>query len=373
MHMVEVVKIDIARRELLARDVPKLKEIFDIDKLPMATARVAMEMKGIPTAMVNAFRRTLTDEMIGHTLQISDDGWNTQETTELFMLPHFVGMRISSIRLKCQIPSETIRTLKLGLDMVNASGAPLSVYAGDLVVKEGNMKETLFNPTYRIAVIQPGKRMVIDEIKIVTGVGKDNGLFNVTCCAAFRHLDLEEYTDDEIRQKDGVASNSSGYKQSSLISNPKHHLLTFDVPATGKDYVNDVFTLLKDCIITIRDRLQSILNAIDKSEGGDKDVSGSIHKSGIQHTCIKLESGLNESVLSVPNETYTIGELLRRYVYEIVPEISGVSYEVISHERRLVLTVRNGSDTTSILMNTIYYILEVLSELEVGITTQKSK
>jgi DNA-directed RNA polymerase subunit L len=50
--------------------------------------------------------------------------------------------------------------------------------------------------------------------------------------------------------------------------------------------------------------------------------------------------GRPEAALVAPGETHTIGELLRRAVYDTHPEVAFAAYSVSVHERRLTLTVR---------------------------------
>lgn len=78
----------------------------------------------------------------------------------------------------------------------------------------------IFNPTTEIAVVMPGARLVIGGIYIKSGVGRDNAIYNNACCGSYTHLDLEQYSDAEMRKEGGAAVSQSGYKLSSLVANP---------------------------------------------------------------------------------------------------------------------------------------------------------
>src|SRR5271169_5307802 len=103
MSTAEVIRVEIAREELTAAKVPALRELFHLERLPLAQAHVEIEIKGVPTAVVNALRRVVTDEMLGYALQVPVDGFSVAETTEMMMLPMFVNQRIALIPLRAQV------------------------------------------------------------------------------------------------------------------------------------------------------------------------------------------------------------------------------------------------------------------------------
>jgi DNA-directed RNA polymerase subunit L len=356
-----VVRVNITRREITAANVPELEKLFQLDRLPLAQAAVEIEFKGISTAALNAFRRVSMDEMIGYALKVPIDGFNIDLTTDCYMLPQFVNTRISCIRLRPQIAPEVIAKLKFKLDVSNKSAVPMPVYAGDLEVAEGKMPDSLFNPTTKIAVLQPGKRLVITGIYISTGYGRDNSIYNVACRGAYTHLDLEQYSDAEIREEDGVAADLSGYKVSCLVANPRHHLYTAILPAITPKLM-EAKTIFADVCANIKDRLQFITTSVERHT--------EVKTSGIQYTVIDLEAGLFEGILQVPGETHTIGELLRRTIYELVPDIAYVAYTIVSHDH-MHLTIRHTSDITKILLRALNSSIELFDKLQADIVAAK--
>jgi len=360
--MTEVVSVKITRHEITADDMPELRTLFRIDRLPLAQAHFEVEIKGVPTAVINALRRTLIDEMPGHALSVPAGG-NNKLTTEVFMLPQFVNNRIACIRLPPQIPPEIIANLRLKLDVSNRDAVPLVVYTGDLEVTEGEMPEPLFNPTTKLAVLQPGKTLVINDIYIETGYGRDNGVFNVATCGCYQHLDLEQFSDADMRDEKGVAANWSGYKISSLVANPRHHRLMATLPATTAKPA-EVRAVLVDACTNIVERLRLIATSVERRAEAP---SGGFAHCDIQYTVVELEAGLSEGTLQVPGETHTIGELLRRTIYELTPDISNVAYTIISHENRLSLSVRHTEDVTRILMRAVHHAIATFITIRLGV------
>lgn len=367
MSTAEVVRVKITRHEITAADVPELRELFRLERLPLAQASVEIELKGIPTAAVNAFRRVVIDEMPGHALKVPADGFSAELTTDPFMLPQFVNTRIACLRLRPQIPADIVANLRLKLDVSNKGATPLAVYAGDFEAAEGAMPEPLFNPTTKLAVLQPGKRLVVQGVHISTGYGRDNGVYMVACRGAYSHLDLEQYSDAEMHEEKGVAADWSGYKVSSLLADPRHHLLTATLPATTANLAESR-AVFADACSNIKERLRLIATTVERRAEAP---SGGFAHRGVQYTVIELEAGLSEGILQVPGETHTIGELLRRTVYELTPDVANVAYSIISHENRLSLSVRHTEGVTRILMRAIHHAIATFDAIQRGVTAAR--
>jgi DNA-directed RNA polymerase subunit L len=364
----EVVRVTVTRNELRSEAVPELEQLFGLKALPLAQALVQIEIKGVSTAAVNALRRTVVDEMPGYALKVPLDGFS-ELTTDSFMLPQFVNGRISCIRLCHQIPSEVRESLRLGLDVLNSNATPLSVYAGDLEVTEGAMPTPLFNPTTKIAVLQPGKRLVIQGIHIATGFGRDDGVFMVACRGSYTHLDLEQHGDAEMRGEDGAAADWSGYKASSLVADPRHHLLQATLPATTPDPA-EARAVFADACANIKERLRFISTAVARHGEMAASADAFSHR-GVQYTVVELEAGLSEGVLQVPGETHTIGELLRRTIYELAPTIANVAYKVVSNENRLILSLRHSEDVTATIMRAVHHAIATFDAIQRGIAAAR--
>jgi hypothetical protein len=364
---VRVIRVTITRSELTAEKAPALRELFGLAALPLAPARVEVEIAGVPTAAVNALRRAVTDEMPGRALQVpAEGGFDTARTSDLFMLAEFVCPRIALMPLRAQIPAEVVARLRLRLEAANDTASEMAVYAGDLAVAEGAMPEPLFNPTFKLAFLQPGKRLVVEGIHIATGRGRDDGAFLVGRRACLRHLDLPQHEERETHEPDGAAADLSGYKVSSLVANPRHHLLSVVLPAVGPD-PGEARAVLVDACANVKERLGLVAAAVEHGEGGAR--------GGVQYTVVGLEAGLSEGVLLVPGETHTIGNLVCRAVYEHYPDIANVAYLCIAHENVLRLTVRHvgsAKEVTGILLGAVRRCIDTFDALQRGIASSRS-
>jgi DNA-directed RNA polymerase subunit L len=361
MSNAEVVRVTIERNELTAEKVPALRDLFRLERLPLAESHVEIEIRGVSTAVVNALRRVVTDEMPGYALQVPVDGFDASETSEVFMLPQFTNQRIALLPLRGQIPADVVEKLRLELDVANRGTSPLSVYAGDLVVKKGRMAEPLFNPTFKLCVLQPGKRIVIRGIYIATGAGRDNGVFLVARRAAYRHLDIAQHDRAATHDPGGEAADWSGYKVSSLVADPRHHLLTATLAASSPD-PSEARAVFADACANIKERLRLVATTVER-----RAEAGSLTGRGVQYTVVELEAGLTEGILQVPGETHTIGALLCRAIYEFAPNIANVAYTIVAHENRMNLTLRSTEDVTQILLGAARNCITTFDTIQRGI------
>lgn len=361
----EVVRVAVAREELTAAAVPALRELFRLERLPLAEARVEIELRGVPTAAVNALRRAVTDEMPGHCLQVPADGFDGALTTDPFMLPQFCCPRIALLPLRPQIPADVVAALRLELDVANPGASALAVYAGDLTVAAGAMAEPLFNPTFKLGFLQPGKRIVIRGIYISTGFGRDNGAYIVARRAAFRHLDVAQHAVAETHEAGGAAADWSGYKESCLVASPRHHVLTASIPAAAAD-LGEVRAVFADACAHIKERLRLASTTVERRPAAD-----GARRAGAQFTVVQLQEGLSEGVLQIPGETHTVGELLRRAVYELSPDIVFVAYTVVSHENRLNFVLRSTEDVAGVLLAAARHCIATFDAIQRGISAAR--
>ena len=204
MEIIEILNFKINRNQITSENVPELFELFNIHTLPLATSKVEFEIKGISTSIINGIRRVITDEMSGHYLQLSEDSISSL-TTDKFADHQFINSRLSTMPLRYLISPTIIKNLRLSIDITNTSSEQLFIHSGDLIIEEDidSKKHTttldypIFNPTFNLFSIQPGKRVVINNIYITSGLGKDFAGANIACNARYKHLDIEEYTKDE--------------------------------------------------------------------------------------------------------------------------------------------------------------------------------
>ena len=348
MTSVELVSFKLDRKEISNK---LFKEIIGIDTLPLANTYVEIIIKNIPTAYINAFRRVSIDELTGYALQIPT---NVSNTTDEFMLPQFINQRISLIPLKINVGND-YGNIKFNLIVTNDTVNIKHVYSRDLKLVSGKLSEPIFNPTFIIGILQPGRTIDIRDIYIASGIGKDNTIFQRARCARYTHLDIPQYSSDEINN--GKASDYSGYKISSLVSNPKHHKYSCILAATNNDPA-EIKNLFIEVCNNIKDRIRYILLHIETNV-----KSESVNQS-IKYNIFQLTNGIYEGVLEITGETYTIGELLKRTIFDQIPDIINIIYNIIVHDNKLKIVIQHKEHVTKILINALNYCLSVFDSLQ---------
>lgn len=322
---------------------------------PLIKERIAVELAGVPTAVANALRRAVKEEIRGRCLTFDAEGFDREGTTDPFMEDEFVRTRLRMIPLRPQISEAQVKGLRFALDAENDTDKVMTIYSGDLVSTGAALTEPIFNPTHELAFLQPGRTLRINDIRLAEGYGYMDAAFAVGVRAASRPLDLEEVPREMTHSQSGTsdgtsdglgrptpASAQSGYTASSLVANPRRHEVSVyfpAVPAGGRASV----TVLVDTCGAIMERLRFIQKVLEdaqaRSAAGAADSGGVTHRASNAYFLVTPDGPRTKGVLSVKNETDTIGNLLARSVFELMPDISYVGYTCIPHEKALKLTV----------------------------------
>lgn len=324
----------VAHHAVTADAVPALRELFGLARLPLGNSEAALTVRGrdVSTQVVNALRRTLSDEMPGLALTVPPDGFDGALSTDEFMLPQFVVQRIRLVPIRQGLPHGEWKGLRLALDVTNTTTDVLPVYTGDLTLTAGALSAPLFNPTFELAALQPGRRLVVRDIQVAQGFGGAHVSFQVARRTAFAHLDLEQWGDEDVRGPKGDARDLSGYRASCLVADPRHHRLTAVLPATTANPAEARAAFLAACA-NLRERLRLVETAVARLPAG---------------AALDVGGGLRELAVDLPNETHTVGALLCRVVLDALPDVELVAYRTVPHEARIAVTLRCRGDPAAV-------------------------
>ena len=244
-----------------------LDELMDIEgfKLPFASEHVEMILDNIDVSIANAIRRTLIDEMSGYCLSFDIGDFKHDIYTDLFMDPEFIRLRIRGIKIMRHMSKDLLKNLKFALNAHNKTDDVMYIYAKDLIVTNGKLDNAIFNPTYELAFIQPGRSLNIQNIRFDFGKGIYNAAFNTACRSVSMPLDIEEYPKEEIYGAEGSQRVLSGFKISTLVANPRKFRIKFDMPAVLNNNGKTTYLTIMDVCTNIISRLQYIQRSIDES------------------------------------------------------------------------------------------------------------
>lgn len=341
--------------------------------LPLARERVLVELDGVPTAVANALRRTLKDELRGRCLTFDGPDLDREGTTDPFMADEdFVRTRVRMIPLRPQVAEAVVAGLRLALDVENPSETVMAVYSGDLVVTQGELAEPLFNPTHELAFLQPGRSLRIRNIRLAEGYGLQDAAFMVAARAAARPLDLAEAPRADTHGPGGPAAEQSGYAASAFVADPRRHEVTAVLPAVPDDGGASTATVLIDACGSVMQRLR-FLQGVLEGAAARRAAPGAA-----AYFLVTPDGPRTKGVLGVRNDpdagyglaaqTDTIGNLVARAVHELVPDVSFVGYTCVPHENALKITVAHAvaepGEVGAILARAVAHAYGVFSRIQ---------
>ena len=312
-------------------------ELMGVDnfKMPFASEHVEITLNDVDVSVANALRRTLIDEMSGYCLSFDISDFKNDIHTDLFMDPEFIRLRVRSMR---HMPKELLKNLKFAINVHNKTDEVMIIYAKDLLLTNGKLESAIFNPTYELAFVQPGRSLNIQNIRFDFGKGVYNATFNNACRAACIPLDIEEYPRKDIYSAEGSQRVLSGFKISTLVANPRKFLIKFDMPAVLDNGGKTTYLTIMDACMNIMSRLQYIQRSIEESQNSHQTVDTITF---IRTDVVVDGVTMKKFVVNIKNETDTIGGLLARTICNLNPDISCCFYSCIDHEKVMSLNVRN--------------------------------
>lgn len=329
--------------------MPEIERCFHgLKKLPISSSRVHVFIS-CDISVANGLRRELSSEMPGHALNAPIESFIHTEESDPFMMHNFISARIGYIRLVPVISDEIKENFEMSLHVVNTSPTLLSVYSGDFKVTKSSGAKIMFNPTYKIAELQPGKCIHIDKIQIIDGTGSDHAKFNVACNASLKHLDIPEMDIKEILN--GDAMSQSGYTIPSQLSNPKKHMVMFNLPATYGT-VDEIKHVLVGALEHMRSRLNRIKASIIINQ-----------KRGLVDFKVNKTDDIYQCTLRISQETMTIGNLIRHYIYENDKTVANLSVKSGKHAEDISINIGHTIQPEALIKKAISHAVSDLEKL----------
>jgi hypothetical protein len=334
----------------------------------LTPCEITIELKHVPQEVANALRRTFS-EMPGKCLIAPGDTLARQlgiepvdqgsagkggggsggtasppggaaSSPDPFIILAQICESIRLIPLRASALEKKLDKLRFELKKANNTAEVMTVYSRDLrettggpsergasaVVTEAKTSKTneiLFNPTFVIGVLQPGRSIEITGIRIIQKSPKVNCAFQVGLRASLKYLDLEELPKEKTHAIGASHADLSGYVLPSSKSNPRHHRVTVTLPAVGPDPA-EAKRVYRHACENIKERLQ-------KAAATKIDVT---------------PSAANETAKLVlaDGETSTISRLIARAVFEIDPTVQYAHNQTeLNLTETIVVTHKSGT------------------------------
>lgn len=358
--------------------LPEYRELMKIKEPPLTNCHVTLEIKGVATAVANAIRRVPIDELKHHALYIHAYRAENEEKRiqeDPFMNEQVLSQRIKNIPLRPRIPDNIVKNARFRLMIENKSDSTKTVMSGDISVVDGIQKsgtaseKILFNPTAELAFIQPGYCIYVHDIRIREGYGKIDGVFRAACLGRLKHLDIPEAPAKETHPRGAPRADESGYLVSTLVADPRHHQIGFTIPATGPDPEEAIGVIVASCA-NIIERLRAVLIGLKEVNAATVDAAPK-RGEGIHFTLI--EGDISEGILWVSAETHTIGNLIKRMIFELKPSIVFVDYTCIQHENGIRVTIKDRSDVVKLARDGVQRGIDIIEKIKSGVESAPRK
>lgn len=307
--------------------LPKHLDTPDNRKLipELRRQHVSFELKKGSTAIINAIRRVMLDEMEGKGLQIEQDDIVTDDENILWPC---LQKQIQCIRINQDIPTNS----RFTLDVKNKTAVPLMITTG-MLTTDTDLKIVPFNKTYRIITLREGKYLKLLNIRVVVGTGT---LFSNVVACRYKPLDVEMFD----RGK-GVSSN---------MCNPKHFSFEFETNGTASPV-----TLLKSACKYVYERCKLYLSELEH-----------IDRAKQEHTSNMLDISKNAdvTVFKFKNDTYTICNLLSSTIYQTHPDIALCNFGVIHPLEKVTNFNIKAKDPIKIMIEAFETIIQTFKDIE---------
>jgi DNA-directed RNA polymerase subunit L len=297
------------------------KKLGVVKHLPTTVpSDVSFELHNTTTEMANALRRCINSELDVLTMDFESKDF---ESDDSFIILHELRKRIT------YIPIRQIFGVTFKVNVHNKTDGIIPVYSRSIVESgfqkdkkkkdenpddkkirkdkqnnEKKLKEKMFSETFILTYLRPGKRLIIDNIHIVSGVSfKQHAAFSFPGKVAYKCLDLPDSYTGDVEGKDGGVA----IPASSMITDPKRYRL--GVPR--QKYIDPVH-IVKMALKTLEDKLDRIHHVV-------KDANENFYSSVMEINYLK-----DRASFKIFGETYTVGNLLSRYGFMVDKTITNI-------------------------------------------------
>lgn len=340
------VKIKTKRLEI-DYDNPEIAEIVS-ERLPLAEERLTAEIQGPNTAVINSLRRVIKGELKGCRLLFDTRDMKRDETADKFMDDFFVNIRLRNIPIRYDITEEE-KKVKFTLYAANNTCNVMIIHSKDLYVSEGRLSRPIFNPLHEVAFIQPGRTLLVKNIRIEEDYVTKCEEF-ATCARTVCKAIAEEYPKEETHSAEGSQSVLSGYVESSLVSRPTNHELSFSVVACPDDGGKTPRNIMHAACLELIRRLEYISTIAQDAIASETSLGVLFYKLADANLEVSSKNNLLSLKLIIKGEGDTLGNCMTSTINDLYPDINYVGYSAIPHENSMKLFVNfSGGDPAEVV------------------------
>ena len=314
-----------------------------LKKFPLVDGSVYLDIKGVTTAIAHGITRVIMNNIEGARMNFDK---NNFKSSYPFMTDRYVQTRLNLVPIRYNTYDGELNGLELALHITNKSHKFREIFTSDIIISKGKVSYPIYNPAYHIATIDGGSELHIDNIRIDRGISIDDATFNVTYCNVTIPLDAKKRDNlDEVI--DGVnLMDTSGYVESSLVANPKHHRIKFIISDMKRNDIETPKKMLNEACIRLKDKLIFLQGIIS---GGDFDQQSDDFK----HTYM----------IDVPGEEDTLGNIVARTSVDMNLDCT-YTYDKNSDILRLIFSDEEVSNIKTIKEKALVIIGDIIKIYE---------
>lgn len=341
--------------QVIAADAPELADVLAElypgleDPFPLCEQVLTFDLKNTRAAVGVAFQRVMTQELQGYYLTTAIE--NMDGTTDPFMKPEFVIGRLRNMPLVYGLQDAS--ALEFELDYTNDTKATASVHSRHLRLTKGKVPGPVFNPTFEIAALQPGMRIVIRKIVVVEGTGRMAAPANVAIRGRSVVLDMERLPREQTHKGMQGSAQLSGFVVPSTIARPTQFRVTVSIAAGARGSRKALDLPTRACNNIVM-RLRQVLDVLERpsdasAQAGAKAAAASDISSWVVDQ--PDDSDLATGELTLRGETATIVELLRTELNELLPDLAYVGVVEGADKSSVGLKVTRHCDSAELQEN----------------------
>jgi hypothetical protein len=267
----------------------------------------SFEIKNTPPEVPNGIIRVLGYEMEGYSFDVEHDDIRIT-SGDVNIMEIIYNIKLAALRYDI---TDADLDIELYIDMHNVENAAKLVTFSDLKYKSKNVPDiALTHPDSQIIYLNPGDRLQIKTIKVIKGI--NNIRFNNISAPRIFPLDrkvIPYFTPNNI----------SAFEDMTSVSNPIHHLVSFEIPTARPEQRN----VTKKLIIIACD---IILMRLEKLQHMIKNESIEIV---LKHNEISFQTV----------ETNTIAKLLERFCVEKLKTLKSVVSIIIYPDDKFMFSL----------------------------------
>jgi len=311
-------------RDLIAQVAADLYGRPLAELLPLVAQELTFDLEGAPETFGNCFRCALIADLEGYYLT-TDEGALASDALS-FCKPDYITQRLRLVPLRRGHPKPS--SLRFRLEVGNETDKTKTVYSGDLELTAGELTQPLFNNTIGLLDLQPGEKVVVEDITLARGRGKLNAAA-AYAVRGFSRPHREKLPHADVYGQPDGAGQRSGFATSSLTTPARGVTVgaTFAAALPGsREGLRAPYEVATNLAGRLR-TIKQVLNSDDSRAGSSWQVT---ENGGVAKGLLRLDEGV---------------ALVRMLAHEIatgVPDLQFVGVRRPDHGAGLTLQIHHA-------------------------------